>query len=441
MSASLPPTVAPTQLECPKCKAPITYFDVKNSSFYVCPHCRTFFEAQGLLPPRIINGFKKSLKSRLPLLVGTTGRLFGDEYRVVGAMVKKETRNSAQWVEYMLLQQTTGTTAQLAVYEGHWMFIQPTDKQYTVTTPSRAGQHIYVDTVLGTYQIYNRYSPRVLYAIGEFDWNILDDEKLVITEFILPPFMLVQEQQKSSDRVNWYKGEHLEPAQIEAAFQVDPSRIPRRNGVGAIQPAPGEGNWPALKWVALVMALAVVVTQLLLLFVKPERLLLQQQFSSQPATMDNAVAATAAGSNNVIVTRSFEVQGPAALEFDLKSSLSNQWVEVPITLVNENTGVSYEFTKSLEYYSGVEDGESWSEGSRQDDATLAGIPSGHYHLNLYPTSDFGTSLLVDLTVSQNTPLHSNAVLALLVLLLYPGIQFFRRHNFEQTRWLNSDYGP
>ncbi|UOQ67476.1 hypothetical protein [Hymenobacter volaticus] len=295
--------------------------------------------------------------------------------------------------------------------------------------------------MLGTYQIYNRYSPRILYAVGEFDWNILEDEQLVISEFILPPFMLVQEQQKSGERINWYKAEHLEPTQVEAAFQADPSRMPRRNGVGAIQPAPGESNWPLLKGFALTMALAVVITQLLLLLAKPERLLLQQQFSSQPTTLDNAVAATAAGSNNVIVTRSFEVQGPAALEFDVRSSLSNQWVEVPITLVNERTGVSYEFTKSLEYYSGVEDGESWSEGSRQDDATLAGIPSGRYHLNLYPTSDFGTSLLVDLTVSQNTPLHSNAVLALLLLLLYPGIQYFRRYNFEQTRWLSSDYGP
>ncbi|WP_375436597.1 DUF4178 domain-containing protein [uncultured Hymenobacter sp.] len=439
MSASLPSSVAPAQLECPKCNASIGYFDTKNSTFFVCPTCRTFFEYENEGPPRIINGFKQVLVENPTLLLGTVGTLLGESYLVVGFILKREVRYPAQWIEYMLLDQATGAYVQLAVFEGHWMFVEPVQGSYQVGLPT--SRRAYVFTNDTNYALYNRYQQQVLYAMGEFDWNILDDEKLNISEFIAPPYMLVQERNPRTKKSEWYKATYLEPDTIQAAFNLEPQRMPWREGVGAIQPAPGEASWPALSQFSLVMALVIVVTQALFLFVKPQQQLLSQQFSSQALTDTNAAAAAVAGSNNVIVTPSFEVQGPAALEFDLRSSLSNQWLEIPVSLVNEKTGQSYEFTKNLEFYSGVEGGESWSEGSQSDDATLAGIPSGRYHLNIYPATEAGLDLPIDLTVTQNTPLHSNAILFLLLLAIYPGIQLYRRYTHEQTRWLNSDYGP
>lgn len=435
MSEHLPATVAPAQLECPKCTAIVTYFDAKNSTFYVCPHCRSFFEYENEGPPRIMGGFKKVLVENPTLLLGTVGTLLGESYLVVGFILKREVRHSAQWIEYMLLHQATGAYVQLAVFEGHWMLIELVRGSYKVGLPS--SRHAYVFTDDTNYALYNRYQQIVLYAMGEFDWNILEDEKLNISEFIAPPYMLVQERNPRTKKSEWYKATYLEPSTVQAAFNLEPQRMPWRGGVGAIQSAPGEASWPALSQFSLIMALVIVVTQALLLFVKPQQQLLNQQFSSQAVTNANA----AAGSNNVIVTSSFEVQGPAALEFDLHSSLSNQWLEIPVSLVNEKTGQNYEFTKNLEYYSGVEDGESWSEGNESDDATLAGIPSGRYHLNIYPATEAGLDLPINLTVTQNTPLHSNAILFLLLLAIYPGIQFYRRYTHEQTRWLNSDYGP
>lgn len=437
MSETLPPATT-AQLNCPKCNTSITYYDLENSSFYVCPHCRTIFEYEHEGPPRIINGFKKALE-KPTLTIGITGVLRGEPYRVVGFMLKREVKYPAQWVEYMLLHQTTGAYVQLAVFEGHWMLVKPAGRTYQVGQPNSRVAYISADDT--TYRIYNKYKQHVLFAAGEFDWNILDDEKLTVNEFIAPPVMLVQEISTKTKKQEWYRGEYVEPSEIREAFRLEPQRMPWREGVGAIQPAPGEASWPALKIFSLVMVLLVALTQLMLLGIKPERQLLQQQFSSQPLTLTDANAAAAAGSNNVIVSPSFEVQGPAALQFELRSSLNNQWLEVPVSLVNEKTGQSFEFTKNLEHYFGVEDGESWSEGSEQDDATLANIPSGRYHLNLYPATEAGLNVPIDLTVTQNTPLQSNAVLLLVALLLYPGIQLFRRYSHEQTRWGNSDYGP
>ncbi|UOG77220.1 DUF4178 domain-containing protein [Hymenobacter tibetensis] len=386
-----------------------------------------------------MGGFKKALVEQPTLLLGAVGALFGNTYCVVGFILKREVRYPAQWMEYMLLDQATGTYVQLAVFEGHWMFVEPVQGGYKVGRPTSRNAYVFTNDT--NYALYNRYQQQVLYAMGEFDWNIFDDEKLNISEFIAPPYMLVQERNPRTKKSEWYKATYVEPAAVQAAFNLEPQRMPWRQGVGAIQPAPGEASWPVLMWFSWLMALIIVVTQALFLFVKPQQELLNQQFRSQPTTLDNTVTASAAGSNNVIVTSSFEVKGPAALEFDLRSSLSNQWLEIPVSLVNEKTGQSYEFTKSLEHYFGIEDGESWSEGSENDNATLAGIPSGRYHLNIYPTTEAGLDLPINLVVTQNTPLHSNAILFLLMLAIYPGIQFFRRYNHEKTRWLNSDYGP
>ncbi|WP_211617695.1 DUF4178 domain-containing protein [Hymenobacter psychrotolerans] len=427
-------------MPCPKCKLGVPYFDLVNSTFFACPRCHTYFKAEGDNDPVSLGRFAG--KQQLVLQPGTVGTLRGQQYRVMGFMQRKEERSTAQWQEYILRHEQTGIYTQLAVYEGHWMLIGPAGREYKVVgQPTRRGAHIPDEDA--TYEIYNSYRAHVVFAEGEFDWEIREDAKLTVTEYIAPPHMLVREKLGHKPAL-WYKGIHIEPSEIAEGFQVPNQRMPFRNGVGAVQPGPAHTSWPTLRTFSLCMALLVIVTQLALLYIKPEKTVLLQKFSTGRETVPTGTdaEAVAAGSNRVLVSKSFEIEGPAALQFRLASSeLYNQWLEVPVTLVNEQTGQSYEFTKNLEFYAGVEDGESWSEGDRDQGATLAGIPSGKYHLTLYPVTENGMNQPLSIYASQHTPLQSNAVLLLLALAVYPGIQYLRRRTHEYSRWSNSDYGP
>jgi hypothetical protein len=446
MSETTTAPAAPAQLPCPRCQHSVPYFDQLNSAFFVCPKCRTYFEADDSNEkPQILGQFQGESTLPMVLPLGTAGTLRGQPYRVLSFQLRREKRAAYQWQEYMLRHEQTGAYCQLAVYEGHWLLLEPAGRDYRVI--GQATNHgAYINGTEADYHIYNSYQPVVLYAAGEFDWNFREDEKLTITEYIAPPHMLVREK-KGHEPAQWYKGEHLEPEEVAEAFGVPRDELPYRSGVGAVQPAPAQTIWPTLRTFSLLMMLLVVVTQLALLFIKPEKQLLREEFSTGRASPGGEVSpaaaeAMAAGSNTVLVSKPFEVTGPAALQFKLTSTtLYNQWLEVPVTLVNERTGQSYEFTKNLEFYTGVEDGETWREGDKDQDATLAGIPSGRYHLTLYPVTENGMDLPLRLTASQHTPLQSNGILALLLLALYPAVQYWRRYSHDATRWLNSDYGP
>ncbi|MBD2715448.1 DUF4178 domain-containing protein [Microvirga sp. STR05] len=438
MSSLLATPAAPAHVPCPRCRHEVPYFDQLNSVFFVCPACHAYFKAEDNTALVMLGKFAGDQK---PVLhPGALGTLRGQQYRVMGFMLRKEKEASYQWHEYMLRHEETDIYAQLAMYDGHWMLVGPAGRDYTVSGQATSPGATILDEDT-TYDIYNSYSPDILFAEGEFDWDIREDSKLTVTEYIAPPYMLVREKQ-GHQAAQWYKGLHLEPSEIAEGFQVPNQRMPFRTGVGAIQPAPAE-NWPALRSFSLSMALLVIITQLALLFIKPEKRVLRQEFSTGRETVPTgaSVEALAAGSNRVLVSKSFDIEGPAALQFELTSSLANQWLEVPVTLVNERTGQSYEFTKSLEFYSGVEGGESWREGSQDQEATLANIPTGKYHLTLYPVTENGQDLPLRLGVSQHTPLQSNAVVLLLLLAVYPVIQYLRRYSHEHTRWANSSYGP
>ncbi|RYU79430.1 DUF4178 domain-containing protein [Hymenobacter persicinus] len=433
-----PATTLSAQLPCPHCRASITYYDVQGSTHYGCPECYTFFKYEGEGPAQELRRFRDVPRVAPALPLGLVGTLpDGLLYRVVGHLLRKEASSAARWLEYVLFNPTAGY-AQLAVYEGHWIFIRPDKLSYHVN-PGSAGSYAFVEAEGATYNLYNKYSPRTLYAVGEFDYNILDDDKLSVSEFIAPPLMLVQEKTKGQPTA-WYRAEHIEPAAVAAAFGVEQNKLPYRNGTGAIQPAPGGAAWAVLRPLTLWLLLLVVLTQAALLVLRPERQVLSQNFSSGIGSTPNPNMVV---QNNalVLVSESFPIEGPTAVEVELRAEVDNSWIELPVSMVNEQTGQSYEFTKSIEYYHGYEGGENWSEGSVEGDAVLGPVPSGRYHLNVYPTSENNRPVSFTLRVTQNATLTSNVLLVLAALLIWPGILAWRRHAHEESRWSQSDYDP
>jgi hypothetical protein len=192
-------------------------------------------------------------------------------------------------------------------------------------------------------------------------------------------------------------------------------------------------SWPQLRRLGLLAAALLVTLQLGLLMLHAPQSVLSQEFGISDVT--------STGTSQVLASRSFTLTGPTALNISLQvPQLDNHWAEVTASLVNEQTGRGYEFTRSIEYYHGSEDGENWTEGGHQTSVVLHHVPSGRYHVNLYPTLDAGAGTgSLGLQVDANTPLWSNFWLALLALGAVPALLGWRHRSFERERWQNSNF--
>jgi hypothetical protein len=425
MSNASAPIAESAQLNCPACHHNIVYYNVKGSEYYACPHCHTYFKYTNEEQPEVLGHYTESPTIIPGIPLGALGTLAGHRWRMVGAAHRYEYRAQQYgWLEYQLFQPETGTHAQLAEYNGHWTIVWAAGDNAQPSENFR----------LADFQLYNRYQSRVKWAIGEFDWDIESDQHLTVSEYIRPPYMLVQEQQGKQQ--TWYRAEHVEPQAVHEAFGLPADALPTQQGIGAVQPSPMLTKWPVLRNITILAAGLLILAQLVLSALHPTEAVLTETLQVAPD------ATATAGTGKVLVSSSFNLQQSAAVEIDLSTNLNNQWLELPVSLVNEQTGRGFEFTRNLEFYSGVEDGESWTEGASGGDALLSAVPPGRYHLNLYPFTEAGSATLdITVTVKANPKLWSNFFLVLALLLVYPLWAVWRASRHTLRRWENSDFNP
>ncbi len=112
-------------------------------------------------------------------------------------------------------------------------------------------------------------------------------------------------------------------------------------------------------------------------------------------------------------------------------------------LINEETGLVEGFELPISLYSGVEDGESWSEGSGSTGATVGTIPAGRYILRL--EAQWGDAwqrpASVNVRVRQGTPRIALWIFTLVMLSVFPLLMAIYHYSFERRRWSNSDFNP
>ena len=450
------PWPASDTVTCPNCQTELTYYD-PNSSYYGCPGCQAFFNAEQDKAPVILYKPGPDKVETTPRPIGMEGYLRGHWVRVVGYMLRQEKGTTYQWREYMLLLKD-GSTRQLAEYNGHWMWIEPATETYRRS--SYAAPSFVLDDDDSSYPMYGHYQPEIITAIGEFDWNILDDESLTVDEFISPPRMLINEWKDG--RNDWYQADYLPMRAMETAFGLKPGELAEPAGVGAIQPNPFERQWVVAKPVALIATVVAICIHLGNIMTRPSGTLMREELSSlvQFPPSDSANAATdvladpaaqrAADSVRIaqlqptpplVSTRSFTITGPTAIDIDFSTDVDNTWIEFGTELVEEQTNERYYFTKTAEYYHGYSSGSNWNEGNKEASATLSRIQSGTYHLEIRPYTQFGQEVPFTVIVGQNMSLFSNVLVAIGLLLIYPIYLLWRSLKLESARWLHSDFGP
>ncbi|MGA0555400.1 DUF4178 domain-containing protein [Larkinella sp. VNQ87] len=418
------PAIPETSFNCPHCQAPIPGYDLAESIYFACPQCVTYFRYGDTGPMEIITAYPP-LPTAPALSIGSEGYLDGQWVRVTGIMRKREIQYDEPWLEYVLMTKDAAHQM-LSEYKGHWMVIRPLEGDF------REDKNQRIIHENREYALFNRYNGMILNVVGEFYWNVLEDQHLTVSEYIHPPYLLSREA--TSQKTEWYKAEYKTPQEIAKAFGLGETALPQPLGVGAIQPSKTAARRKSAGWLATRLALAVVVLQVVFFILKPQKTVFSQSFYWDSDS-------TQQSRSEPLVSRSFVLDGPAAVGVNLKVDVDNNWLELPVSLIHEQSGQTYEFTRIVEYYHGYEDGESWSEGAQEDEAVLSRIPAGNYHLNFYPSSEGKNRVNFEVKVVQNPILYSNFFLLLFLIALYPIILFIQDKSFEHKRWEQSDYGP
>jgi hypothetical protein len=407
-------------LRCPSCGAPLS-LHANTIETIACAGCSAVIGV-GDENLRIVLAAQGALKEKPALPLGSKGKLGGTEYEVIGMLRRRVVVEGEEfaWREYLLLHPQQGFRW-LTEYNGHWSFVTTLD---TVLRPDGAGKVRHDGAVFEHFQ---SAQAEVDYVLGEFYWQVTKGDVAQTDDYVSPPRMLSRE--RSANEVAWSLGEYVEPETIQAAFKP-PAPLPARIGVGANQPnVRKESRSAVFRWFWR-FAIAAVAIQIATWLLASNKVVLQRYLTFDPGAAEQTVT-----------TEEFKIPRAGNLVVRNRADLTNDWVELSLTLVEKDSGQSFGATRELSYYEGYDDGESWSEGSRQDEVVFRRVPAGTYYVvvdaDLAPqrTSVMSTTL----EVVRDPPVWSNLFLALGFLAIFPVIALWRGTSFEVQRWADSDH--
>ena len=257
---------------------------------------------------------------------------------------------------------------------------------------------------------------------------------------------------EAKGEVNWSLGDYRTPGEIKRAFGV--KTLPPPKGIAPNQPFRHKSVYYA--W-AVFCGLAIVFNMYFALggdsnqvfqrsYVIPATTMVDPGMTdpASPLPLPSEPATTPPPSPPAWTNfeSQLEIVANRNIRVSLNSPVDNSWLEVDGDLFNEETGLVQSFSAQLEYYQGVEDGESWSEGEKSTEIFLSALPAGKYTLRLEAqrqSSNLPTTLGLKIDQGHRRPRY--LFVLLLVLSIVPGLVWIWQLMFERMRWTESDFSP
>lgn len=429
--------VAAMQLNCPQCAGPLELRAPDKSERVTCPNCSSLLDInQGKL--QFLKALDPRVKPFIPL--GSMADFDGARLMLIGFMVRSVEFEGVRyyWEEYLLYNPQVGFRW-LVRSDDNWNFVETVPPAAVTSSGDRAV--IYEGK---RFKLYQDAAARVEHVYGEFYWKVTTGEVVRAADYIAPPLMLSKEesyilqpsrpgakqhkQGVKSGEINWSLGRFMKPQEVEKAFGI--TGLPRTSKIAPNQPYPHKKiykYWGLLMLATVAMAIVIAVTT------RPQKVF-EQTFQLDPIkNLDDS---------QVKFTDPFQLAGRKNVVVTAAASVDNSWVEIQGDLINQATDESQPFTLPIEYYYGVEDGESWSEGSRSPNVHLSALPAGSYILGLEARWEkFQQPMAVTVRVEQGVFNGGYIVLVLVLLSLFPIVMLIYHWRFEVRRWEDSDYSP
>jgi uncharacterized Zn finger protein (UPF0148 family) len=424
--------VGAAHLNCPKCAGPLELRAPDKTERVTCPNCNALLDVnQGQL--KFLKALEKPwFEPAIPL--GTVGEVPEGKMTVIGTMARSVTIEGTQyfWGEYLLYNPQVGFRW-LVNSDNHWNYV------YAVP-PGEVQEGAKYATFRGkSYKIFQDAQCKVEGVLGEFYWKVESGEMVRGVDYVSAPYMLSKEvstvyvsdsknpskPKRATGEINWSLGTYIPVDKIEKTFGV----------TGLARPSTVAPNQPYLhKWIykywLLLIAIALVIGFISLVASGSTREVYTQTVTMQPLPNEDGT--------QVFFSEPFELAARRNIRIAAESPVQNTWVYLEGDLINDETGLVQSFPIDISYYQGVEDGESWTEGSQKDSATTSSMPAGKYVLRLEGQWEkWQLPTTVNVTVEQNVTHGFNLIIVLIVLSIGPIAMLFNHVHFERKRWSES----
>jgi hypothetical protein len=423
MAEQKAPRVAVGRMNCPKCAGPLELRAPDKTERVTCPYCNSLLDVnQGNL------SFLKALNAMqgepFVLNVGQIG-VFADglEMTIIGAVVRSVTIEGIQyfWHEYLLYRPQVGFRW-LIHSDNHWNFAESVNVADIAEVDTVSNRVTYNNQKFKKFQ---DAQARVEYVKGEFYWRVEEGETVWAVDYIAAPLMLSREA--TSNEVNWSVGKYMTNQEIEKAFGVE--NLPRPWNVAPNQPFTG-GFY--IKWGFLMLGALLVLSIFMVPFMGLSRTVTSQNLMLRPTGSENTA--------QTVFSEEFELRGNQNVQISASAPVSNSWANLDIDLIEGESNEIDAVNIPIEFYSGTEDGESWSEGGQSNDATLSSLPAGKYRLRVEGSwQNAAQALPVQIKVEQNVTRGVNFCCAFFILAILPFVSLIRKWLFESRRWGDSMY--
>jgi len=438
----VPEKVAAHHVACVQCGGSLELRAPDSSLRVTCPYCSAVLDVnQGHLS--YLRTLDKDTEALVPVIqLGTAAELEGRTQTVIGCLRRSVMVDGINYPfsEYLLYQPELGYRW-LVESGGHWSYVSP-------VAAGAVAQELN-----GTWHAKRRFrhfqtaTAQVDRIFGEFYWRVEIGEKTVMADYVCPPYMLSSED--GQGEIQWSLGVWMDSRDLSAKLTPPGQKAgsfelpgPSTSSVAPHQPF---GHGGVFK-VALVLGALLLVAGIVMASRASSRSIDVRFGEAVPAPVDPAdpaatsIDAASAPASSIRFSEPFELHGGKNIEVQFDSALANSWLYVQADLVNDDTGMVDSFDAPIEYYSGVEDGESWSEGSEKVTVHLKAVPAGRYVLRVetqWPPGPSAPPLTV--TLREGVFRATHLLIAFGALFLIPILVGLRRFLFERRRWAESDH--
>lgn len=416
-------------IECPACGAPITLHGFGGVEQVACAYCGTICAPEDDGNLEILQQAQRQQRqSMLPL--HKRGQLDGQTWEILGVMWREVVSDGVTypWQEFLLFNP----------YQGYrWLIYQMSDGVWGLGGPLlgapelEAGMQPTAKWRGEQYKHFTSGNARVTYVEGEFPWQVLVNDVAQSNDYVCPPNMLSIEVQhgETGVDVNFTIMQPIEPAEVWAAFGMV-GRAPTKSGVHPAEPNPHATKFFAVAGVLLFVSWIVALI-------------------AYSSARSDAIVYEGSLVPGEVLTEEIELPEPdqtTTLEFELKAlNMSNSWAYAEVMLVDMASEEATNLGLEVDAWSGVAEGESWSEGTNPRQQTIGGVTGGKYLLQVQTQLDTSGGVsshgadTLHFTIRRDVSLARYMFLPFFFIILFPLLNLGRRLAFETKRWANSDH--
>ncbi|HRW51441.1 MAG TPA: DUF4178 domain-containing protein [Phycisphaerae bacterium] len=395
----------------------------------VCPQCHRMIDiSRG--EPTTLEVAAQVGRPSVPFRMGQKCTLRSVDYVVVGHIrfVEFDSDGTYRSDEFLLFSRDAGYQW-MTLENGHFSLSRELDDRPVGFEPRMALPKKTLRFNGRSWKIFESGSTQVEWVDGELPWVAKVGDLNYYMDAVCPPYLLSAEW--TEHEMEWYEAEYLETAEVAEAFGVSESDLPTPFGVAPHQPFKRSAFAKQSMWI---MGLFTIVFGMATIW-----------SMGYPSRKAGRIVVRPEQFANEFVTESFTIQEPDSLcEAEFDANVSQSWEYFQVAVINSNDEIVVDFTAEISYYSGVEGGESWSEGSREDIVPFKLNKPGDYRLLILGQAGTGETPMagygvpVSITIREGIMLSRYYAFFAVFCMLWVGWQIFRKMSFEGRRWAESD---